>query len=180
MSESGRYAEQLRVLGQVIEAYAANDFDVEVDGEEYVVRSPGSPPKPTGSLLDRLFSRLQDRDSAAGSASGEMLQVARLSQDNIARWETAGQAARRDQSAVPDAYGLSQKLRAVGEYLESMDAEPRRISKTGTNVVVEYATAGGQAVTELSLPQLYDLFIRMYRRRSKNRANRDEPQPDKL
>lgn len=133
------YSQQLRVVGQAIESRGIPDFTVRSDGADYLIQ---------------------------GEPVASWPQV-RLTPEELEQLELRGRANRRDDKQAPDFHRPSNVLRTIGFYLDSRGAHLQAVSKHELMLTLELETADGTAETEVrSVPNLYDLSLRMYNRRS--------------
>jgi len=159
-------AQSLRVIGQQLPGLGFNSFEVEKNGDEYVVqmhRGESTGNSRDNSLLDSVFQdNRQPPESKTLSPSSIRLRPAQiLAADNENRlW-------RHQPTAMPDPYKLSTLLRVLGDYLDRKGADKFVITYDSTSLMVKY----GQNSDSLRLDTLYDLGVHMYLRRS----NRGRP-----
>jgi hypothetical protein len=135
-------AQQLRCVGQAIEAAGLEDFDIEVQEGQYVVYAP-------------------NRHDCRGSPI-------HLGSKDLMRLELEGRARRRDGNRVPDYYQPSHILRAVGAILDGRRERLCQLSKRGPRVTFQVQTPfGEQRAEEYTLALLYELSLRLYMQRAK-------------
>ena len=103
------YRQQLRSIGQSLEAQRITVFEMSCRGDQFVVK--GEPEKET-SMLAALRQWQQRRRSEGLNGS-----LTFTSQD-IDQLERQGRAHRTQPNRLPDFYGLANTLRTVGYYLE--------------------------------------------------------------
>jgi hypothetical protein len=174
------YAQELRAIGQALEARTLVALDLERLGDIYVARGTIGRKGRAGfplldSLRDAISSALHHQDG--GQKAGGGLEM-RFSSEQIHALELQGRARRRDSNQTPDAHSLSQMLRGAGAYLDAR----HRISLVGVNfrdrwLTLRYKTADGrleQAVQDIEF--FYNLWVKMYLQRS-NRRPINSPGP---
>jgi hypothetical protein len=133
------YSQQLRVIGQAIESRRMPDFTIRSDGPDYLI---------------------------LGEPVGNWAQF-RLTPEELERLDGRGRRNRRDDKQAPDFHRPSNVLRAIGFYLDNRRAQLNAIAKRELMLTLELETAEGTTETEIrSIPNLYDLSLRMYNRRS--------------
>ncbi|MGH7848403.1 MAG: hypothetical protein ACREQW_24970 [Candidatus Binatia bacterium] len=164
------YAPSLRAIGQALEALQLNSFDMEARHKEYLVwdrrrHDPEGEPSAEGIRTREPFARWlgfvglwRKKDSVS---SGES-QPLRYTPDDIDRLDQEGRTRRRNSDATPDAYRLSQLLRAVGGYVHHGGGRLLGVSWREQWIGVVYEK-GGQRQLEVLRPALvYDFWVRMY------------------
>jgi len=174
------YARELRAVGQALEARHVVSLDLELKGGLYVVRG-----KVTASdyAQSSLSAFVQDFISGVGSvftgASRRLLYEIDLSYNpqDVEKLDLQGREQRRNADRNPDPYGLAQKLRGVGSFL---DYRPE-ITLTGISVedrwvTVRYKTAEGRIEqAKQDVAYFYNYWVKMYLRRNL-RQNPDFPE----
>ena len=164
------YARELRAVGQALEAQHVSSLDLELKDGLYVVR---------GRLTAADYAQLsfsgfiRDLVSGVGSAltggSRRSFYEIDLSYqpEEIEELDSKGRAHRRAADKTPDPYGLAQKLRGVGSFL---DYRPE-ITLTGVSVedrwvTVRYRTAEGRIEqAKQDVTYFYNYWVKMYLRR---------------
>ena len=178
------YAQSLRSIGQALESLRVDDFDLEVDGESFLVRC--SIPWPTGavteqpdqaSLLRHVWGvmprettfELNLRVTSRFKATDMDLHY---TSKDLDRLDEEGKAKRSDQPVEPQAPTLSQFLRTVGAYVSQKPARLLRISRRNDSIAIQYESPSGQKNEEsLSVGDLYDLWVWMSMKRAdRNRS----------
>jgi hypothetical protein len=157
MSGRRSYDQELRVIGQSLEAKRINVFELKLNGESYIVHGD---PERAPSLIARLreLGGRMRRRSAASSLSY-------LSSD-FELLERTGRSQRRQSNRLPDFYGVSNTLRTLGSYLDQKGAELLEIHKRPLSVTLLYQNQNGHPnVEERSIASFYSLFIDLYGKR---------------
>lgn len=155
------YTQILRCLGQAVEQLQLGDFEIELDGADFVLRG-----------------------EAARSASGTKSPAGRSSQTErrtvdikctpevIERLEREGRARREDPDGMPEPLSPSQVLRAIGDQLDIRQATPRLIRRQGPIVSVTFDTPYESVLQDEHLvSNLFGVSMRMHlRRRNRDRG----------
>lgn len=166
------FARQLRALGQALEKFRFSAFDIELKGENYLVRGRAI------SSENLKFSFLRFiRELLRGTTAEPMCLCAdgqvdlRFSPEEIDGFDTRGRVRRQDPSKMPDPYSISQILRGAGSYLDNRDVMTLvGISLKGKWVTVSYQTSEGRLEqAQQDLEYFYDYWVKMYLRRSNRR-----------
>jgi hypothetical protein len=173
------YARELRAIGQALEARHVVSLELELKGGLYVVRG-----KVTASdyAQSSLSAFVQDFVSGVGcvftGAARRSVYEIDLSYNlqEVEKLDLQGREHRRNATQNPDPYGLAQKLRGVGSFL---DYQPETtltgISVEDRWVTVRYKTAEGRIEqAKQDVAYFYNYWVKMYLRRSL-RHNPDFP-----
>ncbi|HXG51288.1 MAG TPA: hypothetical protein VNN77_07785 [candidate division Zixibacteria bacterium] len=169
------YAQSLRVIGQALEMLHVRAFEMENDGEDFLIRGSAGEPEPAGQAapagaLKFVWGLLPGREEqkAAEQAPVSFTHLdLRYTPKDLDRLEGEGQARRSTGEAMADAASLSQLLRTIGAYLEQKRCRMVKISRDREQFIVQYQTPAGQLTEEtLSVAGLYDFWVRMYMRRA--------------
>ena len=159
MDTSTSYGQQLRSLGQYLEAQRINIFELTCRGERFVIK--GEPEKET-SLLAALRQWQQRRRSDGLNAS---LSFTRNDLDQL---ERQGRGQRKQSNRLPDFYRLPNALRTVGQYLELKGAELLELQKRQLSLTVLSRNKDGHPqMEERSLASFYDLFLKLHDKRGR-------------
>jgi hypothetical protein len=159
MDTSTLYGQQLRSLGQYLEAQRINIFELTCRGERFVIK--GEPEKET-SLLAALRQWQQRRRSDGLNAS---LSFTRNDLDQL---ERQGRGQRKQSNRLPDFYRLPNALRTVGQYLELKGAELLELQKRQLSLTVLSRNKDGHPqMEERSLASFYDLFLKLHDKRGR-------------
>jgi len=163
MSSPTTYADTLRTIGQAIDLWRLEDFDLENYDNSFFVRGRVGSPRQKLSLLQALLGKAHGEDA-------KFLEFRYTSAD-VARLEEEGQAQRRDPNGMPDFYNLSQLLRTVGAYVDGKPKRLRKLCRRGTRLTLEFETPQGQPdIEEHTISSFYNLFVHRYLRRSGHSA----------
>ena len=161
MNGKRSYDQQLRLIGQSLEARRINIFELKAHGDRYVVR--GDPEKGPS-----LKARLRDwTERIRGQALGSSMSYALADFEPL---ERQARLRRRKPNGLPDSYSLSNTLRTVGSYLDRKGAELLEIHKRPLSLTILYQNQDGHPdMEERTIASFYNLFIDLYgKRRRKN------------
>lgn len=172
MPDQTLYALILRPVGQMLEALRIESFALVFDDEDLIVRDKTPGRKQITPREKALFAewqvthtRPQDKQGALKHASG-ILEWRMTSQD-IERLEKEGRARRRNPNLTPDIHSVPQMLRVVGALVDHKNGRLLAVTKDEQKVTFEYELLNGKKVSEeLGVPALYDLWVRIYRRKT--------------
>lgn len=150
------YSLSLRAIGQSLEILKLAAFDLDKDGEDYVLRSDSL--TKTGEWILRNTLSVDEiiGEDSDPPPSNRML---RFSRPDILRLDAVGRKRRRDTaSSEMQAVKLSQLLRTLGDHLDRTQTHEFHISWKPDAVLVDYRLAGGamdrRAFTPEKLQQL--------------------------
>lgn len=159
------HAQTLRAIGQAIERSHLEDFDLESNGNSFLVRGIMKLKPQKTSFLQTLLGKSTTRDA-------KFLEL-RYSSGDVQQLEQEGQARRRGPDGMPDYYSLSQMLRTVGAYIDGKRSQLRKVYRRGTKLTLELETPQGSPnIEEHTISSFYNFFVHMYLRRSDQLARR--------
>jgi len=178
------YAQSLRSIGQALESLRVEDFDLEVDGDAFLVRCSVPWPKEAmteqpdqASLLRHIWGVLPPESTLELNMSITSRFKAtdvdlRYTLKDVDRLDDDGKAKRSDYPTEAHAPTLSQFLRTVGAYVNQKPARLQRISRRNDSIAIQYESPSGQKNEEsLSVGDLYDLWVWMSMKRAdRNRS----------
>jgi hypothetical protein len=154
------YDQQLRNIGQSLEAQRITEFELSQQGERFVVK--GEPEK-ENSLLATLRN-WQKRRRSEGLDNSLTFTV-----QDIEQLDRQGRANRSQPNRLPDLHSLPNTLRTVGSYLDAKNAELVEIRKREFSVTILSRDKNGHPqYEERTVASFYDLFLKLHQRR-KNR-----------
>jgi hypothetical protein len=157
MGDRNSYDQDLRVIGQALEAKRIHVFELKNHGDRYVVR--GDPEK-EASLLAQL------RDWAARTRGHSLASSGTYWPADLDLLERQGRLNRRVPNRLPDFYSLSNTLRTVGSYLDLKGAELLELHKRPLSLMLLYHNKHGHPdVEERTIVSFYNLFIDLYGKR---------------
>jgi hypothetical protein len=157
MQTTKSYNQQLRNIGQSLEAQRILVFELTHQGERFVVK--GEPEKET-SLLAALRNWQKRRRSEGLSISLS------FSGQDIDQLDRQGRANRSQANRLPDFHSLPNTLRTVGSYLDLKNAELVEIHKRHLSMTILSRNKDGHPeYDKRTLASFYDLFLKLHGRR---------------
>ena len=148
------YAQPLRAIGQALEILKMESFELEPEGDDFVVRGEVTA-RGGGADVESAESRnlrfngegeqnfdAPDAEPVATPAIVNQLDLCYTLKD-VGRLEQTGRARRGEAPVVAETPGLSHLLRTIGAYLEEKPARLVKIVKDGESVTVVYETLSG-------------------------------------
>lgn len=170
------YSQPLRAIGQNLEALNIKTFNLECKGNTYLVwaKADAFPPQDSHHRLLNKGGLQAIWRKARGQSkvhpSPEIRQL-RYSPEYIDRLEHKGRARRLDLNGMPDGHSLSQLLRTIGDHVNKRSNCLLGISRQELSISIVVETAQGRREIDVfRLDNLYELWVRMYLRRS-NRSS---------
>ena len=145
------YAQPLRAIGQAREILKMESFELEPDGDDFVVRGKvtargGDADVQSAESQNLRFNgegernvEAPDAEPVATSAIVNQLDLCYTLKD-VDRLEQKGRARRGEAPAVAQTPSLSHLLRTIGAYLEEKPARLVKIAKHAESVTVAYET----------------------------------------
>jgi hypothetical protein len=162
MALRNSYDQQLRTIGQSLEAQRISQFELEHYGERFVVK--GEPEKER-SLLATLRNWQKQARSDGMNAS------LNFSSSDIDELDRQGRAQRTQPNRLPDFHRLPNTLRTVGSYLDQKGSKLVELRKRELSItILSQSRAGHPEFEERSIASFYDLFVRLHGRRGKVRS----------
>lgn len=170
LSHKNSYARELRAVGQALEAQHVSSLDLELKDGLYVVRGKVT----AADYAQSSFSGfIQDLISGVGSVlrgdpRRSIYEIDLSYQpEDIEELDSRGRAHRRNGDQNPDPYGLAQKLRGIGSFLDYRpEATLTGISVEDRWVTVRYRTAEGRIEqAKQDVEYFYNYWVKMYLRR---------------
>jgi hypothetical protein len=162
------YAKSLRVIGQSLEVARVTTFELEKDGQDYLVQSDSL--TRTGEWI--LRQAIGERDLIAQS-SVTVNRPLRFTQLVISRLDSTGQRQRRNHasSQTQASNKLSQLLRSLGDHLDRTAVSAFHVSWNADSVCVDYQEPDGQSDSRTFTPEkLQQLGLHIRFRRSSRSA----------
>jgi hypothetical protein len=162
----------LRAIGQSLESFHVEVFELEKEGSNYVVRSESLPPTSHLIFRNSIFEKILDSSVPDQKGNQSKAGVGWLKYDPviISRLDTQGRRKRRRHSfaQMRGANRLSQLLRTVGEYLDRREVSAFNVFWAPDSVSVDYQISGGDRERKsFSIEKLRELGLRGRFRRSK-------------
>jgi hypothetical protein len=149
-------------------------LDLELKGGLYVVRGKVTA---TDYAQSSLSAFVQDFIFGVGAARRSLYEIdLSYNPQDVEKLDLQGREHRRNADRNPDPYGLAQKLRGVGSFLDYRpETTLTGISVEDRWVTVRYKTAEGRIEqAKQDVAYFYNYWVRMYLRRSL-RQNPDFP-----
>jgi hypothetical protein len=172
-TESGGFhARVLRAIGQDLTELYPEKFEIERQGEDFVVRGTCArsrleteTPKPGRKSLKEILAH--DLTARAPESKSDIASFTRTyDADDIARIDAIGNRHRTKGEKIPDIRSLGEILRTVGRVIEKEDGRLIKIIKDLRQVAFEYINRDGKTCTqELSSLDLRKLQQRFYEKR---------------
>jgi hypothetical protein len=172
------YQQVLRAIGQGLEALRLEVFDLEVQGENYVIQGNPAKSKKTETIdpfaIRKAFlkvcktvnSRFLIRTPTQNLSPCSELML-RFSEKDIDRLERDGFKLRSYTPHVPKPHSVPQTLRTLGWFIDNKEGRLLKIFMRGHGVRVFYSEPfGSERMEELSLSNVYDVWVHMYKQRS--------------
>jgi hypothetical protein len=157
MAVKKRYDEDLRAIGQALEAKEVSVFDLKILGDWYIVQAAPDRSSSLRSKLRRWRLRVGSGSNAESLALG-LSDVEDLSQK--------GRAKRSKPRRMPDFYSLANTLRTVGAYLDSKESELLELHKRPLSITLSYRDREGrEQVEDRTIASFYNLFLELYGKR---------------
>jgi hypothetical protein len=159
MAEKKAYDWQLRTIGQALEAQRISIFELQRQGDRFIVK--GEPEKET-SLLAKLLN-WQKRNRATGMSGSQTFTL-----QDIEQLDRQGRAQRSKSDRLPDFHSLANILRTVGAHLDAKGTELLELQKKELSITILFRNPSGHPeFEERSLGSFYDLFMQLHARRKK-------------
>lgn len=160
MAERKAYDWQLRTIGQSLEAQRISIFELQRQGDRFIVK--GEPEAET-SLLAKLRNwQKRNRDA---SVSGSLT----FTPQDLEQLDRQGRAQRTKNDRLPDFHSLANILRTVGAHLDANGNELIELQKKELSITILARNASGHPqFEERSLGSFYDLFLQLHARRKKS------------
>jgi hypothetical protein len=172
-TESGGFhARVLRAIGQDLTELYPEKFEIERQGEDFVVRGTCArsrleteTPKPGRISLKEILAH--DLTARAPESKSDIASFTRTyDAEDVARIDATGNRRRTGGEKIPDIRSLGEILRTVGRVIEKEDGRLIKIVKDLRQVAFEYINRDGKTCTqELSSLDLRKLQQRFYEKR---------------
>jgi hypothetical protein len=159
MAAKTNYHQQLRSIGQSLEAQRISVFELTCRGDRIVVK--GQPEK-EASLLAALrnWQKQRRRDGLGASLTFTLLDIEHI--------DRQGRAKRSSGNRLPDFHSLANTLRTVGAYLDLRGAQLMEIHKRQLSLtILSRNQAGHPEYEERTIASFHDFFLRLHDRRGK-------------
>ena len=174
------YEHILRAIGQGLESLSLEAFDLEVVDDTFSIEGTPTRKEPEESSVAKLnsfkkaFLDICHSSKKPKASATPAVQVAdssrtlrlQCTQADIDKLERDGQALRSDWERSPLSHSLPQVLRTVGWYVDHKKGQLQKISRSGETLSVSYTGwLGTQKIETLTLMQIYDMWVHLYKRR---------------
>ena len=160
METSKSYPQQLRSIGQSLEAQRIQIFELTCHDDQFVVKGEA---EKEASMLAALRHWQQRRRRSDGLNAS----LTFTSQD-IDQLERQGRSQRAQPNRLPDFYSLPNTLRTVGHYLELKGSELLEMQKRQLSLTLLSRNKDGHPeIEERSIASFYNLFLRLHDKRGK-------------
>src|SRR5262245_15781258 len=168
--QKNSYARELRAVGQALEEQHVFSLDLELNGGLYVVRGKVT----AADYAQSSFSGfIQDFVSGVGAVltggPGPSIYEIDLTYqpEDVEELDSKGRSQRRNGDRNPDPYGLAQKLRGAGSFLDYRpETTLTGISVEDRWVTVRYRTPEGRIEqAKQDVTYFYNYWVKMYLRR---------------
>jgi hypothetical protein len=157
MATMRRYDEDLRSVGQALEARNIVDFELKLLADSYVIDGMPEEDNSMRSKVRQWLWRLRRRPTH-GAVIFQLAEVERLSQ--------AGRAKRTNPGQVPNFRNVSNILRTIGAYLKTNELELVEIQKRRISITLSYLDGARQKREELrTISSFHKLFLELCERR---------------
>ena len=167
MAESATYSQQLRALGQQLEALPIERIAVQLGDGAYRVTGTKRYQAPAEETSEKsLWQRLRGASKPAAAAPTIEPVDLFFSHEQLARIDVDAQQKRSAAPGGSDAHSISQILRAVGALVDQKQGRFMSVTKEGQDIAIEYESmAKRNTVEKYTVSSLYDYWVKMYLRR---------------
>ena len=153
MAPTRHYDEDLRAIGQALEARDISVFELKRLADWYVIKGT---PEQTGSLQSKVRQWL--RRLSSGSTAESLT----LGLDDVEQLSQAGRAKRTDPGRLTNFQSVSNTLRTIGAYLDSREVDLVELHKRRFSITLSYRDKAGQERAEdRSIASFYRLFLEL-------------------
>jgi hypothetical protein len=164
MASMRRYDEDLRAIGQALEARNINVFVLKQLAENYVIEVM---PDDTGSKVRQWLHRLR---------SGSRAQLLTLARADVERLSQTGKAKRSKWGQLTEFRKLSNTLRTIGAYLDSREVELLELQKRRISITLSYRDkTGNERQEDRSISSFDRLFLELYGKRNQQQKTPLQP-----
>jgi hypothetical protein len=161
------YDEDLRAIGQALEAKAISVFELKRVEDLYVIQGVPDPADSLHAKVRQWLRRFHGRSTNDPMIFGAV-EVKQLSQ--------AGRAKRSRPDQLNDFRSLSNILRTLGAYLDSREAELLLVQKRRISITLSYRDKTGQERQEdRSIAAFYRVFLELCGKRGQKQKPSLQP-----
>jgi hypothetical protein len=155
------YDEDLRAIGQTLEAKNVSVFELKKLGDWYIIQGV---PDQTGSLRSKV------RRWRLRVGSGSNAESLALGLSDVEQLSQTGRTKRSKPRRMPDFYSLANTLRTVGAYLDSKEVELLGLHKRPLSITLSYQDKEGhEQVEDRTIASFYNLFLEFYGKRGQTK-----------
>jgi hypothetical protein len=167
MAGTRHYDEDLRAIGQALEARDISVFELKRVEGLYVIQGMPDPPESLHAKARQWLRRFHRRSTNDPTIFGAV-EVEQLSQ--------AGRAKRSKPDQLNDFRAVSNILRTVGAYLDSKEAELLILQKRRISITLSYRDKTGQERQEdRSISSFYRVFLELCGKRGQKQKTPLQP-----
>jgi len=158
MVATRHYDEDLRAIGQALEARDISNFELKRLTDAYIISGVPEQTRSVRSKVRQWLLRLRS-GSRAESLTFGLADVEKLSQ--------AGRARRSKPGQLTDFRRVSNNLRTIGAYLDSKEVELVELHKRPISITLSYRNKAGEEQREdRTISSFYNFFLQLYGKRS--------------
>jgi hypothetical protein len=172
------YEHILRSIGLGLEALGVQAFDLEVDGNKYIVEGESevkkteivAKPSDSKSVFRNFWSDLKTQFSTPlpPKKSPFVFLGMQFTPKDLDRLEQQGETLGSPWEEAPDLHSLPQILWTVGAYVDHKGGRLLRVSKHNQTVTIGYRNfTGSEQTEEFTESNLYDFWVHVYVQRRK-------------
>jgi hypothetical protein len=162
MAEPLSYAQSLRVIGQDLDAFGVDGFELEKWANDYIVWPKKSEFTRTLSAEEGLLSKIIRKILGHDDPEKEIPTRLYFRPADLVWADIQRELNRKASTGPSDRRDLSFVLRVLGDYLDRKNARQFTISWSRTSITIRY----DQKEETFTPDNLYDLGIHMYLKRS--------------
>ena len=163
MAATRCYDEDLRAIGQALEARDISVFELKRLADNYVIQGT---PEQTGSLRSKVRQWLRRL------RSGSTAEVLALGLADVEQLSQAGRAKRSNAGRLADFHSVSNTLRTIGAYLDASEFELVELHKRRISITLSYRDkAGHEREEDRTISSFYRLFLELYGKRGQTQQN---------
>ena len=162
MAESLSHSQSLRVIGQDLDAFGIDSFELAKSGDDYIVWLEYSEFARRLSAAKRFFSRLGQKILGRDVTEREVPTRLYFTPSGLLSADTQRRLKRKISSSSSDRRDLSFGLRVIGDYLDRKQAREFTVLWSRDSATISHDHNEERFTSQ----NLYDLGIAMYLKRS--------------
>ncbi len=163
MAPTRHYDEDLRAIGQALEARDISVFELKHLADWYVIQGT---PEQTGSLSSKNTAWL--RRLRSGSTAESLT----LTLADVEQLSHAGRAKRSNPERLTNFQSVPNTLRTIGAYLDSREVELIELHKRRISITLSYRDkAGRERKEDRPIFSFYKLFLELRENRSRESSS---------